>query len=362
MSSFEIWYSDTESDDDDVPYVRVERRKIRDASNPLDLPANSFVDYFRVSKDLFRHLLVILESKLKPTVRSSSVLPIIKLAAALRFFAEGSYQKGAGNDSFVGVAQPTMSKMLSEVIDVFEEFVCPSEIRFPTNEVEKNSIKMGFFEKTGFPGVIGCVDGTHVKIFKPRLDVQHLYYNRKGYHSLNVMVVCDHKMIIRYVDANHPGSSHDSFIWNMSSLSRMLQTNFENGERNSWILGDAGYPLKPYLITPYKISGASQNNQSKIKFNKIHSKTRWTVERLFGVLKNVFRCILAERQLHYKPEKACKVVNVCCALHNLRVRFNVPIINEHLFQLEPRFPEEFADEVEDLTALNIRDEIMNAIL
>lgn len=153
------------------------------------------MDYFRVSKDLFRHLLVILESKLKPTVRSSSVLPIIKLAAALRFFAEGSYQKGAGNDSFVGVAQPTMSKMLSEVIDVFEEFVCPSEIRFPTNEVEKNSIKMGFFEKTGFPGVIGCVDGTHVKIFKPRLDVQHLYYNRKGYHSLNVMVVCIEELL-----------------------------------------------------------------------------------------------------------------------------------------------------------------------
>lgn len=83
-----------------------------------------------------------------------------------------------------------MSKMLSKVIDVFEAVVCKAEIKFPTNEQEKNSIKIGFFEKTGFPGVIGCVDGTHVKIIKPRFDVQHLYYNRKGYHSLNVMVVC----------------------------------------------------------------------------------------------------------------------------------------------------------------------------
>lgn len=148
-----------------------------------------FVNYFRISKDLFKHLLGILDEKLGPTVGSASVLPITKLAAVLRFLAEGSYQKGAGNDIFVGVAQPTMSKILSEVVEVFEKYVCTTEIKFPTSEHEKNSIRRNFFEKTGFPGVIGCVDGTHVKIFKPRFDIQHLYYNRKGYHSLNVMVV-----------------------------------------------------------------------------------------------------------------------------------------------------------------------------
>lgn len=130
-------------------------------------------------------------------------MPIIKLAAALRFFAEGAYQKGAGNDIFVGVAQPTMSKILSKVIDVFEEHVCPSAITFPTNEQEKNSIRLGFFEKTGFPGVIGCVDGSHVKIIKPSIDVQHLYYNRKGYHSLNVMVVCISKRFVELICTNN---------------------------------------------------------------------------------------------------------------------------------------------------------------
>ncbi|XP_065089161.1 putative nuclease HARBI1 [Ochlerotatus camptorhynchus] len=365
MSSFELWFdSDVESDDiteEDLSSVRIERRRLRDASNPLDLPSDTFVNYFRVSKDLFNHLLNILDTKLGPTVGSASVLPIIKLAAALRFFAEGGYQKGAGNDLFVGVAQPTLSKILTKVIDVFEEHVCATVITFPTNEAEKNSIKMGFFEKTGFPGVIGCVDGTHVKIFKPRSDVQHLYYNRKGYHSLNVMVVCDHNMIIRYVDANHPGSSHDSFIWNTSSLNDMLETNFMNGERNSWILGDAGYALKPFLITPYRTSGSSQNNELKLRFNQIHSKTRWIVERSFGVLKNVFRCILGARQLHYKPEKATKIINVCCALHNLRIRFNVPL-HETIPQFEADFQEEeAADDNANVTAANIRDEIMYAI-
>lgn len=366
MSCFELWYdSDTDSDDttvNDLCSVRLERRRLRDASNPLDIPSDTFVNYFRVSKELFIYLLDILDTKLGPTVGSSSVLPIIKLAASLRFFAEGGYQKGAGNDLFVGVAQPTMSKMLSEVIDVFEESVCRTSITFPASQQEKSSIKMGFYEKTGFPGVIGCVDGTHVKIIKPKSDVQHLYYNRKGWHSLNVMMVCDHKMVIRYVDANHPGSSHDSFIWNTSPLNGILESNFMNGERNTWILGDAGYPLKPYLITPYRTSGSSQNNASKTKFNEVHSKTRWVVERSFGLLKNVFRCILAARQLHYKPEKATKIINVCCALHNLRIRFNVPISNENVLQLEEDVPEEAAHEEENETASNIRDEIMYSII
>lgn len=46
-----------------------------------------------------------------------------------------------------------------------------------------------FFEKTGFPGVIGAIDGTHIAIFPPESEREHLFINRKLYHSLNVMIV-----------------------------------------------------------------------------------------------------------------------------------------------------------------------------
>lgn len=105
-----------------------------------------------------------------------------------------------------------------------------------------------------------------------------------------------------------------------------------------------------------------QHNESKIKFNQMHSKTRWIVERSFGIIKNVFRCILGARQLHYKPEKASRIINVCCALHNLRVRFNVPIPEENVVQLENDFPEDVNNEEENFTAAVIRDEIMQAIM
>lgn len=44
-------------------------------------------------------------------------------------------------------------------------------------------------ERFNVPGVIGFVDGTHIAITKPKVDVEHQYMNRKGYHSKNVQIV-----------------------------------------------------------------------------------------------------------------------------------------------------------------------------
>ena len=56
-----------------------------------------------------------------------------------------------------------------------------------------NVIFFRFYRKYNFPGVIGCIDCTHIAIFPPKKDdpntPEHLYVNRKGYHSLNVQLV-----------------------------------------------------------------------------------------------------------------------------------------------------------------------------
>ena len=36
-------------------------------------------------------------------------------------------------------------------------------------------------------GVVGCIDGTHIRIVKPK-NHEKAYVNRKNYHSLNVQV------------------------------------------------------------------------------------------------------------------------------------------------------------------------------
>ena len=38
------------------------------------------------------------------------------------------------------------------------------------------------------PSVIGCVDGSHVRIVRP-MDHERTYVNRKVFHSINVQVI-----------------------------------------------------------------------------------------------------------------------------------------------------------------------------
>lgn len=49
-----------------------------------------------------------------------------------------------------------------------------------------------------------------------------------------------------------------------------------------WLLGDSGYPFRPWLMTPFLTPQAGQQE----KYNASHIKTRNCVERAFGVLGN----------------------------------------------------------------------------
>ncbi|XP_036320596.1 putative nuclease HARBI1 [Rhagoletis pomonella] len=215
---------------------RVARRKLRDLMNPLELPQPLFEKYFRLNKPAFEYLLEVVTTHTQPGRKQFAVTPIVKLSACLRFFAEGGYQTGVGKHHDVGLAQSSFSKALADVLRIFETYLCPRWEQFPVTAEEKSKIATAFYVKHKIPAVVGCVDGTHVKIIAPS-ENSHLYYNRKGYYSLNVILVCDHELKIRYVDASHPGASHDSLIWNVSELRSHFETEFSNHPRNFWLLG-----------------------------------------------------------------------------------------------------------------------------
>lgn len=125
-------------------------------------------------------------------------------------------------------------------------------------------------------------------------------------------------MKVRAVDSCRPGSCHDSFIWNMSSARNFLLNAYSNGDKNSWLLGDSGYALEPFLLTPYKDVRAETREH---KFNKKHASGRNIVERTIGVLKSRFRCLMGT--MLFSPQKVVKIINVCCALHNICREYGV---------------------------------------
>lgn len=49
-----------------------------------------------------------------------------------------------------------------------------------------------FEEKAGFPGVIGCIDGTHIEIRKPEVDGD-VYINRNNYATLILQGIANDK-------------------------------------------------------------------------------------------------------------------------------------------------------------------------
>uniref|UniRef100_A0A915LMM5 Putative nuclease HARBI1 n=1 Tax=Meloidogyne javanica TaxID=6303 RepID=A0A915LMM5_MELJA len=55
---------------------------------------------------------------------------------------------------------------------------------------ESSKVKREFLNYCGLPMIVGCIDCTHIRIRAPVSD-EKSYVNRKGWHSLNVQVVCD---------------------------------------------------------------------------------------------------------------------------------------------------------------------------
>lgn len=148
---------------------------------------------FRVSKTLFTAIHSKIEARLAPK-HKHGLTSQEKLAATLRFLAQGSYQQGVGNDFTVAVGQSTFSNLFDETLRALEIEI-GNEVRIEMTEGEKTAARRYFYEKSGIPGVVMCVDGTHIRIIAPK-DNKESYYNRKGFYSMNAMMVSinDHSL------------------------------------------------------------------------------------------------------------------------------------------------------------------------
>ncbi|XP_067144810.1 putative nuclease HARBI1 [Centruroides vittatus] len=183
----------------------------------------------------------------------------------------------------------------------------------PFNIQDHAQLKQQFYEKYSFPGVIGAIDCCHVAIVSPPVEdinyPEHIYVNRKGYHSLNVQLICDANMYIMNVNARFSGSVHDAFIWKNSNVRKAFQR-WHNYNRNAhtWLLGDSGYPLEPWLLTTLRTT----DTRAEVKYNNCLTAARSIIEQCNGLLKNRWRCLLKHRVLHYHPETAS---NDCASQH-----------------------------------------------
>lgn len=86
-----------------------------------------------------------------------------------------------------GFSQQTMSRICRRVATAFAR-LAPQHIKMPHTVGEQQATAAEFYRIKRFPGVMGAIDCTHIKIRKVGGDAGQYYINRKGYYSLNVQV------------------------------------------------------------------------------------------------------------------------------------------------------------------------------
>ncbi|KAF4517661.1 hypothetical protein B566_EDAN002893 [Ephemera danica] len=249
------------------------------------------------------------------------------------FYAQGSHQRSFGKDFHHPVSQSSASSILTEISDLLIVGCLETWIKFPTTLEEQQRTKMGFFINFNMSGIIFAIDGTKVAIYPPPVEhpmyPERLYVDRTGKTSLNVQITCDHEQRITSMNSQYPGSVHDSFIYRNSEPHNFMQAAYRNGLRNTYGLGDSGYPMLQWLLTPYPQEVLLAHQQH---FNIAHKSCRSVVERTIGAWKNTMRCMGRFRVLHYSPPKAGRLCLATAILYNIGKSRNVipdePIVIE----------------------------------
>ncbi|KAM5140453.1 putative nuclease HARBI1 [Mantella aurantiaca] len=229
---------------------------------------------FWLTREAIEHLYSLIEDTIRPTTqRCHAILGKTRLLGALYILGCGSFQTTSA--VICGYSQPSMSRVFMRVINAIVQ-VAPQFVAFPQTEAEWRNMKVQFFRITGMPNVFGAIDGTHVALRPPK-QMEISFRNRKQYHSLNVLVVCDGTMRIMFARTGFPGSCHDAFILRRTALYQK----FEGAEFSpGWLVGEKSFPQLPWLMAPIR----SPRDTSEQRYNMALQKTRGIVERTIGLL------------------------------------------------------------------------------
>lgn len=146
--------------------------------------------------------------------------------------------------------------------------ISPLYIKWPEPN-EMPSVSKRFESIRKIPNIIGAIDVTHIRIRKP-VEYGTDYFNKKQYYSLSLQAIVDADKKFIDVYCGEPGSLHDARVLKRSQFYRNVFNDRNNMfHSNNFIIGDSAYPLKDWLITPFKDHGHLTDIQKN--FNFIHS-------------------------------------------------------------------------------------------
>ncbi len=166
-----------------------------------------------------------------------------------------------------------------------------------------------------FNGVVGAIDGSHIEIHPQAIPLANRrdYYNRKSMYSVIMQAIVDWRLRFRDLCIGVAGSQHDSYVLSVSGVPDATAILFSAGQ---YLLGDCGYPLRLWLLTPFRESPLLTDNERK--YNKTLSSMRVCVEMAFGHLKGRFPSL--SKKLNVSLHLVPRYITAACVLHNFCVK------------------------------------------
>ncbi|CAH2090619.1 unnamed protein product [Euphydryas editha] len=286
----------------------------------------TFKSHFRMRRDTFEFLINLLGPDLQKQSAQYGRHPISvekQLLLSIWTFATPDSYRSVCDRFDVGKATAwrTIWKVVKSIynyLPVYIKWPTPEEARITSNYV---------YQRYGFPNVLGAVDGTHIKIAQPK-EYHASYINRKGFHSIQTQLVCDHKLKFIHAYCGEAGSVHDARVFRLSHLQDYCTAEYFPDDTH--LLGDKAYSIQPCIMVPYRNNG----NMSRecIQYNMIHSSSRMMIERANGLLKGRFRSLL-DKLPFKRTDLIPYYVITCCILHNICILrddlIEIPILVNH---------------------------------
>ncbi|VAI42152.1 unnamed protein product [Triticum turgidum subsp. durum] len=163
-------------------------------------------------------------------------------------------------------------------------------------------------------GVICTIDTT----FGPNCDHEKI-------ESTQMQVIVDPEMRFRNIwfgpagRLNHLNRLYDSELFQECEKGTWLNGSklkvaLDGPEVGEYIIGDAGYPLLPWLLTPYH---EEDHSDYKAEFNRRHSAATTCAMKAVARLKDTWKCLQGEMPSPVNPNTLIQIIYGCCMLHNI---------------------------------------------
>lgn len=254
------------------------------------------------------------------------------VAIALRRLSSGESLQIIGD--LFGLNQSTVSQVTWRFVESMEERGL-HHLQWPSKEIEMEDIKSKFEKIRGFRNCCGAIDITHIVMNIPAVDpANNVWYDREKNYSMILQGIVDPEMRFRDIIAGWPGSLTDALVLRNSGFFKLTEEGkrldgkslqlSEGIELREYIIGDTGFPLLPWLLTPYQGKGLSD---IEAEYNKRHSATRMVAQMALARLKDVWRII---HGVMWMPDKnrLPRIVLVCCLLHNIVIDMEDEMLDE----------------------------------